>query len=151
MQSWHTNEAGLDALETEAVREVGMTQHSLLLPRKTEELDSSGVQAFHWCCLARQKNVYLPADPQPADPPREALQFADDHQQVQMEAMAKALMANTAAISELKDVAHSWGGGTRMEGDGRRGERGQGSWASPAWFEMPFGLGWRGGGWGGLL
>ena len=44
VQSWHTNEAGLDALETEAVREVGMTQHSLLLPRKTEELDSRATE-----------------------------------------------------------------------------------------------------------
>ena len=91
-------------------------------------------------------HVYLPADPQPADPPREALQFADDHQQLQMEAMAKALMANTAAISELKDVAHSWGGGTRMEGDVRRGERGQGSWASGAWTWLGGEPGWWVGG-----
>jgi len=88
------------------------------------------------------------ADPQPADPPREALQFADDHQQLQMEAMTKAVNANTAAISELKDVAHSWGGGTRMEGDVRRGERGQGSWASGAWTWLGGEPGWWVGGWG---
>ena len=39
----------------------------------------------------------------------------------------------------------AWGG-TRMEGDVGRGERGQGSWASPAWLWLEGDSGWWVGG-----